>query len=102
MHREESRQGTLNRARGELAPVKSEVDRKQGSEREGYEADGGEGVAKTAPVAGPEIEHAGGDKGECDCIKMAAVVQMIHAAACMEVPGMPGRPAARAIPVRRR
>ena len=30
----------------------------------------------------------------------AAVVQMIHAAACMEVPGRPGRPEASATPVK--
>ena len=53
---------------GELAPVEAEVDDKQGSEREGDDADGGEGVAKMAPVAGPEIEHAAGDEGKRDCI----------------------------------
>ena len=50
----------------ELAPVEAEFDDKQGSEREGDYADGGEGVAKMAPVAGPQIEHAAGDEGKRD------------------------------------
>jgi len=54
---------------GELAPVEAEVDDKQGSEREGDNADSGEGVAKMAPVAGPEIEHAAGDEGKRDGIR---------------------------------
>ena len=33
-------------------------------------------------------------------VMKAAVVQTIQAAACMEVPGKPGRPLARAIPVK--
>ena len=53
---------------GELAPVEAKLDDKQGSEREDDEADSGEGIAKMAPVEGPEIEHAAGDEGKRDCI----------------------------------
>jgi len=53
---------------GEFAPVEAEFDDKQGSEREDDEADGGEAVAKMAPVEGPEIQHAAGDEGKRDCI----------------------------------
>src|SRR5271165_7086032 len=53
---------------GELAPIEAEVDGKEGNERKRDDADGGEGVAKMAPVAGPEIEHAAGDEGKRDCI----------------------------------
>src|SRR5664279_731886 len=52
----------------ELLPVEGEVDDKQGSQRKRDDADGGEGVAKVAPVAGPEIEHAAGDEGKRNCI----------------------------------
>src|ERR1035438_5508865 len=55
-------------ASGELAPVEAEVDGKQGNESKRDHADGGEGVAKMAPVAGPEIEQAAGDEGKRDCI----------------------------------
>ena len=51
-------------AGGELAPVEAEVDDKQGSQGEGDDADGGEGVAEVAPVAGPEVEHAAGNEGK--------------------------------------
>ena len=47
-------------------PVEADVDDKQRGKGEGDDADGGEGVAKVAPVAGPEIEHAAGDEGKRD------------------------------------
>src|ERR1700729_1838310 len=53
-------------ARGEFAPVEAEVDEKERSQSEGNDADGRERVAKMAPVAGPEIEHAAGDEGKRD------------------------------------
>src|SRR5580698_9411253 len=53
-------------ARGELVPVEAEVDEKKRSQGEGNHADGCEGVAKMAPVAGPEIEHAAGNERKCD------------------------------------
>ena len=53
---------------GEFAPAESEIGDQQGSESEGDNADGGESVAKMAPVARPEIEHAAGDEGKRDCI----------------------------------
>jgi len=53
---------------GELAPIEAEVDGKEGNERKRDDADGGEGVAKMAPVARPEIEHAAGDESKRDCI----------------------------------
>src|ERR1700722_6795647 len=53
---------------GEFAPVEGEVDNKQGSERESDDADGGEGVAKVAPVAGPGIGPRAGDENKGDRI----------------------------------
>ncbi|HTW45030.1 MAG TPA: hypothetical protein VMD58_05750 [Acidobacteriaceae bacterium] len=50
---------------GKLAPVQAEVHNQQRGKREGDDADSGEGVAEVAPVAGPEVEHAAGDEGEC-------------------------------------
>ncbi len=55
-------------ASGELAPVEAEVDEKKGSKCEGNYADGGQAVAKVAPVVGPEIEHSAGDEGKGDRI----------------------------------
>jgi hypothetical protein len=101
---------------GELAPVEAEVDDKQRGKREGDDADGGgKNVAEMAPVRGPEVEHAAGDEGKGDgvgaaihwrcwmiwrlrAVMKAAVVQTIQAAACMEVPGRPGRPAGESDP----
>jgi len=51
---------------GELAPVEADVDDKQGSECEGDYTDGGQGVAKVAPVTRPEVEHTAGDEGKGD------------------------------------
>src|SRR5580704_640127 len=62
---------------GEFAPVEAEVGDKQGNEREGDDTDGGEGVAKMAPVAGPEIEHAAGNKGKRDCIRASHPLAML-------------------------
>ena len=62
---------------GELAPVEAEVDDKQRNERKRDDADGGEGVAKMAPVAGPEIEHAAGDEGKRDCIGTSHPLAML-------------------------
>lgn len=53
---------------GEFAPVEAEFDDKQRSEREGDDADTGQGVTKMAPIRGPEIEHPAGDEGKRDCI----------------------------------
>src|SRR5579862_9983070 len=57
--------GTTN---GELAPGEAEFGDQQGSERKNDEADCSQTVAKMAPVAGPEIEHAAGDEGKRDRI----------------------------------
>src|ERR1700722_10742574 len=59
------RSGTTS---GELAPVEPEVHDKQRGKSEGDDTDGGEGVAKMAPVTGPEVEHAAGDEGKGDGI----------------------------------
>src|ERR1700733_9253533 len=53
-----------SRTGGGLAPVEAEVNKKQGSKSEGDNTDGGECVAKMAPVPGPEIEHAARDEGK--------------------------------------
>ena len=62
---------------GEFAPVEAEVDDKQRGEREGDDTNGGEGVAKMAPVARPEIENAAGDKGKRDCIRASHPLAML-------------------------
>src|SRR5665213_2448150 len=62
---------------GELAPVEAEVHNKQGSERESDHADSSESIAKMAPIAGPEIEHAAGDEGKRDCIGASHPLAML-------------------------
>ena len=63
---------------GELAPVEAEVDDKQGSERKRDDADCGQGVAKVAPVSGPEIEHAARDEGKRDGIGASHPMAMLN------------------------
>jgi len=53
---------------GELVPVEAEVNEKQRGKSEGDDADRGEGVAKMAPVARPEIKHAAGNESKRDGI----------------------------------
>jgi len=54
--------------RGEFVPVEAEVDDKQGSEREGNDADRGQDVAEMAPVRGHEVQNAAGDESKGDGI----------------------------------
>jgi hypothetical protein len=58
-------------------PVEGQVDDKQGSEREGDDADSGEGVAKMAPVAGPEIKYTAGNEGKRDGIGSSHPLAML-------------------------
>src|SRR5579863_6808017 len=62
---------------GELAPVEGQVDDKQGSEREGDDDDGGKGVAKMAPIAGPEIKYTAGDEGKRDGVGSSHPLAML-------------------------
>src|SRR5665213_911280 len=58
--------GRSSTARGEFAPTEAKFHDQQRGKGEGDHADGGEGVAKMAPVAGPEVQHAAGDEGKRD------------------------------------
>ncbi len=70
-------------------PVETEVDEKQRSQGEGDDADGGEAVAKMAPIAGPEIEHAAGDEGKRDRVGTGHPLPMLDdlAIACSDEGG---------------
>ena len=59
-------------------PVEAEVDDKKRSKGEGDDADGGEWVAKMAPVSRPKIENAAGDEGKHDSVGASHPLAMMY------------------------
>ena len=49
-------------------PVEAQVYQEQRGEGEGDDADGGQAVAKMAPVTRPQVEYTAGDEGKRDGI----------------------------------